>query len=215
MVRWGPMLLVLAMGLLCGFVGSIPIAGPTAVLVLERGLNHRSREAFEIAVGAAVAEGGYALLAFLGMTAALGRFPWMLPVSRVLGAVILLGLGLYLGLSRRAHTAVAAREAPRRGGQVLLGLLVTGINPTLLATWSAVVPVLHAAVRMRVAPLDALPFALGVTLGILGWFGTMLALIHRFRSRVHESTMDRVVQVIGWVLVAGAGAVIVNLIWRA
>src|SRR5688572_20288732 len=95
------MLLALLAGLICGFVGSIPIAGPTAVVIVERALRHQVKAAFGIAVGAAVAEGGYALLAYLGMTAFLSRFPRLMVASRVLGVVILLGIGMYLALARR------------------------------------------------------------------------------------------------------------------
>jgi len=52
------MLMALAFGLLAGFFGSIPIAGPTAVIIVERALAGRALAAFGIAVGAAMAELG-------------------------------------------------------------------------------------------------------------------------------------------------------------
>lgn len=197
------MLMALLAGLVCGFVGSIPIAGPTAVVIVERALRHEVRAAFAIAVGAAVAEGGYALLAYLGMTAFLSRFPKLLVASRVLGAAILLGIGLYLALAKRKPPRDTGErpEAPR-GAMLLLGLVMTGVNPTLLASWSAVCTVLHSTQTLRVEPLDAFPFALGVAVGSSAWFAVLLGLLHRFRRAVSETTLGRIVNVIGWILVA-------------
>jgi threonine/homoserine/homoserine lactone efflux protein len=205
------MVLAFLVGLACGFFGSIPIAGPVAVLIVERALKGRLREAFAIGMGAALAEGGYALFAFLGMTAALGRFPWLLPVSRYLAAVILVGLGLVFALARRSKSE-AAKENERRGGGFILGLVVTGLNPTLIATWSAVVTILHGADILRVAALDGFPFAIGAVLGIVGWFGLWIEVLRKFRRRVKESTLEKVVRVMGWLLVAGGVGLLVKLV---
>ncbi len=214
------MLLALVLGLICGFVGSIPIAGPVAVLVVERGLGGRGREGLALAGGAAIAEGIYAGLAFLGMTAALARFPWLLPVSRVLGAVILVALGLYFALRKRKPAspdeAKKDEKGGRRGGPFVLGLVVTAVNPTLLVTWSAVVTVLHGSLRLHEGALDAPFFGLGAMSGIFGWFALFLTLLARFREKMGPGTLDKVVRTIGWLLVlVGVGVgVKVGLQWH-
>ncbi len=205
------MILAFLVGLACAFFGSMPIAGPVGVLIVERGLSGHGRSAFGLAVGNAVGEAGYALLAFLGMTAALSRFPWMVPASRVLGALILLGLGLYFALGPRRQTDKEGDDAPRRRGRdgLWLGLVVTALNPTLIVTWSAVVTILHSTGVLRVEPLDAFPFAIGVVGGGVGWFGILLAIMTKLHRSVKPTTLDRVVRVLGWILVAaGAGVVI-------
>lgn len=206
------MVLAFLVGLGCGFFGSIPIAGPVGVLIVERALKGRLREAFAIGIGAAVSEAGYALLAFLGMTAALGEFPWLLAVSRYLAALILVGLGLVFALADRKPSKAAHPGEERRGGGFLLGLVVTGINPTLIATWSAVVTILNATGLVRVEPLDGFPFAIGAGLGIIGWFGLWIELLRKFRNRVKESTLENVVRVMGWILVACGVGLLAKLI---
>lgn len=212
------MIWALLAGLICGFVGSIPIAGPIAVIVIERTLKGESKAAFEIALGASVVEAAYALCAYLGMTAFLSRFPWLIPVSRVLGAAILLALGLYLALRKPTAPAdpaeAAAREPAKRtfGAMFFLGVVVSGVNPTLLASWSAVVTALHSTGTLRVVPLDAFPFALGVGVGIAAWFGMCVALLSHFRRKVSERTMDRVVRGIGAAIVVAGIVVTVQVV---
>jgi len=207
-------IIAFVLGLVCAFIGSIPIAGPTGVLIVERALHRREREAMLAGLGASIAEAGYALLAFMGMTEALSRFPWLIPVSRILGATILVGLGLYFALRPPAAKPHAETDA-RQGGAFLLGLLVTGINPTLLASWSAVVTILHGAGFLRVEPLDALPFAAGVWLGVAAWFIILVELMTRFRERVGARTLARLVRGIGWALAAGGVALFVEVVVRA
>ena len=109
-------MLALLVGFAFGYLGSMPVAGPISVLVLHLGLAREGRRAFHLALGGALAEGIYALLAFWGLSAILAGHPLLLPVSRVLGAGILLGLGgaiflipaLVLGFGVPMHAAVAA-----------------------------------------------------------------------------------------------------------
>jgi threonine/homoserine/homoserine lactone efflux protein len=207
------MIIALILGLVCGFAGSIPVAGPTGVLILERGLAGKRVEAFEIAVGAAVAESAYALFAFLGMTAALHELTWLEPVARILGALILIALGLYYALARRRPPGHVAepKVKPRRGAKLIVGLLLTGVNPTLLATWSALVAVLHSTQLLRVEPLDGFPFALGVGVGMTLWFAIWLALVGKLRHRLEHETMSKLIKAMGWLLVAVGVGLLVNL----
>jgi L-lysine exporter family protein LysE/ArgO len=209
------MIVAFFLGLVCAFVGSIPIAGPTGVLIVERALHRREREAMVAGAGAAIAEAGYALLAFMGMTAALSRFPWLIPASRVVGSLILIGLGLYFALRAPPAAQPHADKEPKGRGAFFVGLVVTGINPTLLASWSAVVTILHGTGALRVEPLDALPFAAGVGLGTASWFIVLVELLTRFRERVGDQTLARLVRTIGWFLVAGGLALLTTVVVRA
>jgi cytochrome c biogenesis protein CcdA len=149
--------------------------------------------------------------------AALQSFPWMVPASRVFGGILLVALGLFLALRptpvKKPQDALP--EPKRRfGGKILLGLLATGVNPTLLATWGAVVTSLHAATPMRIEPLDAGPFALGVGIGIAAWFALLVLLLGMFHRSMSDRTLGRVVKVMGWILVAGGAAFLVHLAVR-
>jgi hypothetical protein len=90
---------------------------------------------------------------------------------------------------------------------------MTGMNPTLLASWSAVVTVLHSTGTLRVEPLDAVPFALAVGIGSAGWFALLVAFLNRHHRKLGPTTVGRVVKGVGWIMVAAGlylGALLVR-----
>ena len=62
------MIAVIIFGFVFGFVGAIPVAGPIAAMVVERSILGRFRAAIWLAIGSAIAEGGYAALAVFGFS---------------------------------------------------------------------------------------------------------------------------------------------------
>jgi len=199
-------MLLLLVGFAFGCIGSMPVAGPISVLVLHLGLAHDPRHALYVAVGGAVAESLYALLAFWGLSTVLAHYPVVLPASRVVGAGLLLALGLVMLLGR-SRDATPDTQRPRSGHKrsFALGFLITALNPTLIVTWTAAVGALHATSLLALHRSEALPFAASVCLGIITWFLILLWLVARWRSRISAQAMRRFRRAMGGVLlVAGA-----------
>jgi threonine/homoserine/homoserine lactone efflux protein len=192
--------MTLVLGFAAGFLGSIPIAGPLSIMVFGRAVQGRAREALALSAGGALAEGLYAAAAFWGLSTLLDRYPSIVPISRLLATLILLLLGtLFLG--RPASAPSEALEAnPKRGGNFVLGFLLVGLNPTLIATWTAAVTALHASGGLRFEPREAPAFAGAAALGIVCWFALLLALVGRLRHRFRRSSLDRAVQWLGMLL---------------
>jgi len=205
------MWLTLFIGLGLGFFGSIPVAGPASILVLKNALEKGNRQGIDIAVGAAVGEGIYAFFAFWGLTAVLLQFPALISVSRILGAVLVIALGIYLVFRRTNPEArQAAMLADRQGRRWLRGFASAVLNPTLLITWTTIVTGLHAASALDPNPWEAIPFGVGVALGILAWFAFLVKVVaQRFRDRLKPANIDRLVRGIGWAMI-GIGAVIMS-----
>jgi threonine/homoserine/homoserine lactone efflux protein len=192
--------LVPVIGFLFGFLGSVPVAGPISVLVLERGLSGRFRSGLLLAIGSAVAESVYASLAFYGLSALLRRYPIIVPVSQCLGALVLLLLGAVLV---RRGPGGGDPSRPVRGsshGDVLLGFSITALNPTLIATWTAAVTALYASGLVKAAPGQAPLFSVGVCAGIIVWFAILLWLTRRYGARISRPALDRFVRLLGLVL---------------
>ena len=205
------MWIALIVGLGLGFFGSIPVAGPASILVLKNALEKGHRQGFDIAVGAAVGESFYAFVAFWGLTTVLESFPVLVPVSKILGAVLVTALGIYLVARRTTTTSIQkATLADRQERRWLRGFLSAVLNPTLLASWTTIVTGLHAASLVEPSPRGAIPFALGVGLGILGWFAFLVEIVvRRFRARLEPDKIQRLVRGFGWAMI-GVGVFITS-----
>jgi threonine/homoserine/homoserine lactone efflux protein len=189
-------------GFIFGFFGSVPVAGPVAILVFSRGLEERARSARYLATGAAISESVYAYLAFWGFSELLDLYPWVEPLTRGAAAVILFGLGAHFLLRRRGEEDTPGPPDPSVGNKrsFFLGMTITALNPTLIATWTAAVTLLHSLDIVLFRASQALPFSLGVFAGIVAWFYLVLVLLARFKDRLKRGTIDKVVRVLGGAL---------------
>ena len=199
------MALAALVGFLFGFLGSVPVAGPIAVLVFSRGVDGRHRSGMSIAVGGALAEGIFACLAFWGFAEFLARYPVMEPISRVLAVVVLTILGVTF-LRRKVTTHLHSDRKEGWGGGFMLGFSITALNPTLIATWAFATSTLFSTNLVEFTPIMTLPFGGGAIVGIVAWFTVLLQLVRKYRERFSEHTLNRVIQVMGvFVLVVAAG----------
>lgn len=200
------MLTVALLGFVFGFVGSMPVAGPIAILVFGRGLEGRLRSGVYLAIGAAIAESVYAYFAYWGFSELLTHHRWIEPVTRTAASVLLIGLGLHFTFGRKKPQELDPELADDRKNvgnkrSFLLGFTITALNPALIATWSAAVTALHSFDAVDFAPRHALPFSGGVLLGIATWFSILLVLLGRFRGRFSRQTLDKMVRAMGVFLI--------------
>jgi threonine/homoserine/homoserine lactone efflux protein len=195
------LLAVCLMALVFGFVGSMPLAGPIAILAVSRASQRRFGEALRVGLGAAVAEGLYAGVAFWGFTTFLGRHAIVVPISHGATAVILTGVG-----ARFVFWKPTEEENTRenKAGTALLGFSVSAVNPTLLLTWSTAVAFLYSRGLQDASPIYALPFGICAAAGIGGWFFTLVAIFKKYGKKVPREAMTWVVRTMGLVL-AGLG----------
>jgi threonine/homoserine/homoserine lactone efflux protein len=208
-------LLAALLGFCFGYIGSMPVAGPIAVLVFGRGLEDRARNGLFLASGAAIAESVYAYLAFWGFSAFLVSYPWIEPVSRAAAAIILTTLGVHF--YRKKPVPAGEVKPQRKAGNkrsFFLGFTITALNPTLIATWTAAVTTVFSLGIVSFESAEALPFSLGAFSGIIGWFATLLYLLNRFRSRFSRATLDRLVKGMGVLLIVLGLGVAVRFAYR-
>ena len=183
------------------FLGSLPLAGPIAVLVVSDGASGRYKEALLIAFGAAIAEGTYAFLAFWGFSTFLARHALVLPISHGVTAIILCGLGtrfLFFKLKEK-ETSPSGETKP---GRFWIGFSIAALNPTLLATWGAVMTFLCSRQLVHFTGLLAVPFGMFAAAGIGVWGLMMVALLKRVRSKFPRAALAWIVRSMGIVLIA-------------
>jgi threonine/homoserine/homoserine lactone efflux protein len=193
-------------GMLMSFFGSMIPTGPIALIVLKRGLRNQNLGALSLASGAALAEAGYALLAYLGINFALSRYPIETFLLRILAGGILIVFALVHIFDARFHRPHNSnREYP--GANFLLGLSIAGLNPTFLVTWAGAVTAARGAgliSDLRTAPA----FALGVALGPVLWFWIVIRVLTHHAGRLRPETLVTIEKALPIVLLILAGFIL-------
>lgn len=194
-------LLAAGLGFAAGFIGSMPLAGPVAVIVLDRAFRGERRGALFIALGAALAEAVHAMIVGLTLPVLLGRWPSVLVYARGAGAVLLLIVGAVLAAKPRIVSATGAKQ---QRGNFVTGLAAAGLNPTLLASWTAVISAFYGEGLLEVRTSSAVPFAIGVAIGVVAWMAIVVFFAHQLRRRMNEQRRRHMVRGFG-VLLVGLG----------
>jgi threonine/homoserine/homoserine lactone efflux protein len=209
-----PKSLLLAVGLGSGlaFVGSIPMTGPLALLVLDRIIAAQRRAALWIALAGALVEGVIAAVVATLLPLVLRHSEAIILRARLSGALVIFAVGMTLALRPDLMTNI---KTDRKRQSFLAGFLTTALNPTLLATWTVTVTALHANGLLKGDGALGPVFGLGVAMGALGWFALVLLLARKSRiARLekHRATFGRS---IGIVLAVLGAVLFVKAIWQA
>ena len=211
-------------GFLTGFVGSMPIAGPTSLLVFHRGMVARYRDGWAVSLGGGLGEGIYCAIAIYAVSTLGDNFTFFTPLAKAVSILLLLALGLYFsfihqeapGISPLAESSTADWRR-----QFCIGLGVAAFNPMLFVTWSGTIAVLYSLTGLTFHGYEGIGFAASVATGIIAWFSILLALMQRFSGRFSFPMLQRVIRSIGIVLlvvsvVSGARMIIRRpLLWDA
>jgi threonine/homoserine/homoserine lactone efflux protein len=182
------------------FLGSLPLAGPIAILVVADGVSGRYKEALLIAFGAAIAEGTYAFLAFWGFSTFLARHALVLPISHGVTAVLLCALGTHF-LFFKLKEKEASSDEETKPGRFWFGFSIAALNPTLLATWGAVMTFLCSRQLVHFTGVLAVPFGMFAAAGIAAWGLMVVWLLKRFRNQLPRAALAWVVRSMGVVLI--------------
>lgn len=198
------MIAPLALGIVLGFVGSIPATGPLLFLVIDAGLTRDRPRALSLAVGGALAESAYVALAFAGA----GQLLQLLPVSpqalKLASAAIVVVLGLWIVRAKADNAAKAANPAPAEGFRAtafMTGFSIVLLNPGFLAYWSVVAAFVYSSGILATGATATAALALGCAGGIVLWFAAVYALATRATSNVSEQRLQSLRRGIGGVLI--------------
>jgi len=148
-----------------------------------------------------LAEAAWCLLALVGAEQIMERWPAAEGVAKVVGAVILVGLGIYF-FTRKASVPSAEDKAnivENYYKDFWLGFSLVGGNISVPLNWLGFLTI---AVGMGFHPEEASPvvFIAGVALGIIGWFALLLKLLDIFRSRISHQHIQWIMRAMGLLL---------------
>lgn len=202
-------MLALLVGLVLGYVGSIPAAGPLAMLIVSAALDRDRTRALRLAVGGAVAEGIWAAVALLGVQRVL-TIPGGAPLTaiRVVGCVVLCGLGASMLRAR----PLSPREPTH--ADVVLGFVLVATNPGFLVAWTGFAALLASHGLLHPHARSVMPTAVGAVLGIVAWFVTLYALVGRLRERFTERVRVVITRVLGVAMIGFGIALVVRALFN-
>lgn len=189
------------LGLVLGFLGSMPVAGPIALLVLRKGLKAKYREGVSLALGASIPEAVYCGMALFGFDFLFVRFPLVAHVTQILAGALLIILGIvFIRMKPTAETEVPGMKRQRKATPLITGFLVAAMNPTLIITWSGVAAVVYSTFG-TFTTVEKVLFPIGVGTGNLLWFVLLLWLMKRNQQRVGFQTIRTVTLIFGTAIV--------------
>lgn len=190
-------LVVCVVAFVFGFVGSMPLAGPIAVLVLSTAFRQKYGSAIALNVGASLAEGLYAFLAFWGFATFLARHEEIIPIAHAVTAVVLLALGVYFVFWKFRDT----KKREEKQASFWVGFSISVLNPTLLVTWSAAVAWIYSHRFIDLRPWLAIPWGVAAAAGVAAWFFVLVGLVKRFHGRLPGRVIVVIVRAMGVALI--------------
>jgi threonine/homoserine/homoserine lactone efflux protein len=205
------MILAFVAGLLMSFIGSMVPTGPIALIVIRRGIAGHKLGALSIVFGAALAESGYALLAYLGINTVLDRYPAQASILRMIACIILVAFAMTCILGHKIPKP-DRKSGQYAGASFLLGLSIAGLNPTFLVTWVGAVAVARGAGLL--SDIQSAPgFVAGVIVGPLLWFWMLLKILTRRMEDMHPDLLRKIEKALPVVLLILAGIMLIQTVY--
>jgi threonine/homoserine/homoserine lactone efflux protein len=130
-------------GIVAGFVFSIPVAGPVSIVITSHSLKGEGRYCDRLAVGAAIVDFLYCFIAVFGFTNLYVRYERAVPWILLAGSAVTIYFGIQIMRTRLdpAHLngdASVTRRMERIGqkGGFRTGLALNLLNPSLFVGWA-------------------------------------------------------------------------------
>lgn len=127
-------------GLLAGFVLSMPIAGPISILITSNALKGRMRYCTLATIGASFADFVYVFIAVFGLTKLYSLYKPVIPYVLIVGAIFLIYLGVKIlktkiDLEHLGESPQISEKIKKERGGFITGFLLNFLNPTLFIGW--------------------------------------------------------------------------------
>ena len=174
--------------LLRGAAAGVAIAapvGPVNVLCISRTISRGPRAGLISGVGAATGDTIFGAIAGFSINAVIGPLIRNEFWIRLVGGILLIGIGVYYYFKRPGAPRQEAEESAH--SEYVTALLLNLTNPTVILSFLAILAglgLLHPG-----AWWQTLLVVGGIFLGAMLWWGVLVLLANRFRERFNERAM--------------------------
>lgn len=192
-------------GLAVGIAMSAPM-GPVNILCIRRTLLHGFWPGLAAALGAAVADTLYGIVAAFGVSMVASVLTTYAVTLQVSGGAVLCVLGLHSLFTRPVLRNVGLPPRAMAWG-FWSTFLLTLSNPLMLVSLGAI----FAAVGLgdeTITTRESTILCLGVATGAVLWWGALIAAVDRLRPRIEQLGLRWVNVISGGLLLAGGIAVL-------
>lgn len=128
-------------GLIAGFIFSMPIAGPISILITSNALKGRTHYCNRVAIGASLADFVYVFIAIYGVTRLYSWYKPAIPYILLGGALFIIYVGFRIFRSKvdlehiEEINPKTGKPFPKGRGGFYAGFMVNFLNPTLIIGW--------------------------------------------------------------------------------
>lgn len=135
------LLTISIIGLVAGFIFSMPIAGPISILVTSNALKGRLRYCNLMALGASLADFIYVLIAVYGIANLFSAYRQLIPYILGSGSLFMLYIGIKIMKTKLdlehidEESKVRDFGKKRHSGALYTGFMINFLNPTLFFGW--------------------------------------------------------------------------------
>jgi threonine/homoserine/homoserine lactone efflux protein len=189
-----------------GMLAAIPL-GPVNLEIIRRVLNRHPFSAVTFASGAAVADGLWPLVSFLGF-APLLNIRWVAALFWGFACLLLLFLGVSFIRDAHAHHHILAPpvQAQKQHLAFFGGFVLVISNPTSLITWITVIGIFdHLGILPDSSHFAAFVLWLSVAFGTLAYFCAIILLVNRHHQLLVTPKRLRLIKtVFGFIILAVA-----------
>jgi len=169
-------------GFVIGLSASIPL-GPVGLICIQKTLNGRLKNGIVSGLGAASADTFFAIVAAFGISAVYNFIEAQQIYLRIMGGIILIGLGLKFFLT---NTAIQVRKQRNRGNSIWADFVsvfvLTLSNPLTVFVFGAVFAG-FGIIPAHSKWYEMLELVTGVFLGAFAWWTFLVSTVNIFRKK--------------------------------
>ena len=128
-------------GLIAGFVFSMPVAGPVSIIITSNALKGKLRYCNLLALGASFADFLYVLVAVYGITHLFTLVSPVIPYILGAGSIFIIYTGIRIVRTKfdlehiDEESSLSGLHGRREGGGIYTGFMMNFLNPTLFFGW--------------------------------------------------------------------------------
>ena len=190
-----------------GMIAAVPL-GPVNLEIIRRVLDRHRLSAVAFAVGAAVADGIWPMVCYLGLSP-LMDMRWVAALFWGIASMLLIFLGIHV-IRDAVHphkTAAPRAFVQKKRLAVIAGFIFVITNPTTLVSWVAIISLLdQLGILPPVSRMTALVFWLSVSLGSLTYFAVLIFFVNRHHHALVLPKRLRLIKIVFGCIILGVAA---------